>query len=96
MIIDKKQEGVLYLIAEGGRTMDLEERKRMERLEEIAKQDLHYQVLMQELRAMEKEYDMVLRCLDDRQRNAVCDFVSQCEEISFHMLELACRYMRFP
>lgn len=68
---------------------------RMEQLEKIARKDIRYQVLMQDLRAVEKEYNLVLHDLDDRQRNAICDFVSQCEEISWYMLELACRHMLF-
>lgn len=76
--------------------MKPEERARMDRLEEIAKWDIHYQVLMQELREIERKYNLVLHDLDYQQRNVVCDFISQCEEISWYMLELACRHMRFP
>ena len=71
-------------------------RERMDRLEEIARLEPQYHILMQEMRDIEKLYNLVLRDLDDQQRDAVCEFVSQCEEISWYMLELACYYMRFP
>ena len=48
--------------------MKPEERARMDRLEEIAKWDIHYQVLMQELREIERKYNLVLHDLDYQQR----------------------------
>ena len=75
--------------------MEKEARLRMDALEAIAKQDPLYQQLLQQLALQEKEYNLALHQLEDRERNAVCDFVSQCEEISWRMLELACEHMRF-
>ena len=75
--------------------MEREARLRMDALEAIAKQDPQFQQLLQQLTQIEKAYNLALHQLEDLERNAVCDFVSQCEEISWYMLELACRHMRF-
>ena len=76
--------------------MNPEERLRMDALEAIARQDTYYQDLMHQMRQIEKKYHDVLKGFCDEDRDAVGEFVSQCEEISWYMLELACRYMRFP
>lgn len=75
--------------------MDKDERARLEALESIAKQDPQYKELLRQMEEMERKYYGVLRTLSSEEQNAVCDFVSQCEEISWYMLGLACRYMRF-
>ena len=76
--------------------MNQEERSRMNALEAIAKHDPVYQEMLFQMRDIEKRYNSVLSKLEGRERDDVCDFVSQCEEISYYMLELACRYMQFP
>lgn len=76
--------------------MNPEERLRMDALEAIAKQDPRYRELIQQMYSIEATYNSVLHDMDDAERNAICEFVAQCEDVSWYMLELACRYMRFP
>lgn len=75
--------------------MNPTEQRRLERLESIARRDLEYIRMMQDLRPMELEYNRLLSTMPDTDRTVICEFVSQCEEISYRMLELACRNMRF-
>ena len=71
-------------------------RNRMEMIQLLANGDPEYQNMLAQMRVIEGRYDAVLRMLDNEQQNAVCDFVSQCEEMSWRMLELACLHMCFP
>lgn len=74
--------------------MNPTEQRRLERLESIARRDLEYIRMMQDLRPMERAYQDLLVRMTDADRDIICEFVSQCEEISYRMLELACRYMQ--
>lgn len=70
--------------------MDQKMRERMEQVEQLAKADTQYCRMMLDMRQIEKRYNAVLAKLSWEEQNAICDFVSQCEEISWRMLELAC------
>ena len=70
--------------------------QRMETVERTAKNDLVYRKMLAELRPLEKRYFEVLRTLPTDQQDIIYDFVSQCEEMSWRMLELACMNTYFP
>ena len=76
--------------------MDEQVQRRMKLIELLAKGDEEYSRMLRENRELERKHDEVLHTLPTEQRDAVCDFVTQCEEMSWRMLELACTYMRFP
>ncbi|MEE0109631.1 MAG: hypothetical protein UEP57_01905 [Oscillospiraceae bacterium] len=76
--------------------MDEQVQRRMKLIELLAKGDEEYSRMLRENRELERKHDEVLQTLPTEQRDAVCDFVTQCEEMSWRMLELACTYMRFP
>ena len=76
--------------------MDEQVHRRMKLIELLAKGDEEYSRMLRENRELERKHDEVLQTLLTEQRDAVCDFVTQCEEMSWRMLELACTYMRFP
>ena len=76
--------------------MDITIQRRMEWIEETAKGDAEYQRMLAELHPLEKSYFEVLRTLPTDQQDIICDFVSQCEEMSWRMLELAYMNMYFP
>ncbi len=76
--------------------MDEQVQRRMKLIELLAKGDEEYSRMLRENRELERKHDEVLQTLLTEQRDAVCDFVTQCEEMSWRMLELACTYMRFP
>ena len=65
-------------------------RSKMEEIEQIAAEDPQYRQMLLDMRAIEKRYNAVLATLARDDQNAICDFVSQCEEMSWRMLELAC------
>lgn len=69
---------------------------RMNTIQLLAKQDTQYRSMLEQMKTLEKQYDLVLQALPYDQRDTVCDFVSLCEEMSWRMLEIACGYMRFP
>ena len=62
----------------------------IEKIQSVAMRDLQYRQMMLDMRLIEKRYNSVLSNLSSDEQNAICDFVSQCEEMSFRMLELAC------
>ena len=76
--------------------MDEQVQRRMKLIELLAKGDEEYSRMLRENRELERKHDEVLQTLPTEQRDAVCDFVTQCEEMSWRILELACTYMRFP
>lgn len=61
----------------------------------LANYDPVYSEMLEELRSMERKYDVVLQKLPPEDQDAVCDFVSQCEAMSCRLLELACSRMAF-
>ena len=60
-----------------------------EQLCSLAQSDQQYCQMMQDMRDIERNYQVLLSELPTEKQNIVCDFVSQCEEMSFRMLELA-------
>ncbi len=65
-------------------------RNQIERVEQLAQEDISYRQMLLDMRPIEKRYNAVLAKLPGEDQNAICDFVSQCEEMSWRMLELAC------
>jgi len=52
-----------------------------------------YAQMLIENKRLEDRYESVLRILSAEQRDAVCDFVMQCEDMSWRMLEFACEQL---
>lgn len=65
-------------------------KERMDIVAKLAQDDIPYRQMQIDMRAIERKYNAVLSKLSAEDQNAVCDFVSQCEEMSWRMLELAC------
>lgn len=76
--------------------MDPKVRENMESVEKMAAADPQYRQMLLDMRAIEKRYNEVLATLARDDQNAICDFVSQCEEMSWRMLELACTIKESP
>ena len=53
-----------------------------------------YQSMLAENRILEKKYDAILQTLSAEQQDIICDFVFQCEAMSWRMLEFACETLR--
>lgn len=75
--------------------MKEEIRKKMDRIEELAKEDDLYLHLMAELVPLEEDVNMLTETLSQRKRGILWEFVMQCEEISRRKLEIACQHMKF-
>lgn len=54
-----------------------------------------YQMMLVRIRELEKQYEEVLETLPQEQDAVIRDYVSQCEEMSTRMLEIACTLMHF-
>lgn len=65
-------------------------KERMDIVAKLAQDDIPYRQMQIDMRAIERKYNAVLSKLSAEDQNSVCDFVSQCEEMSWRMLELAC------
>lgn len=57
---------------------------------EKGQSDPEYIRMLAELKGIEARYDQVLGGLPSEQQDAICDFVSQCEAMSWRLLEIAC------
>lgn len=55
-----------------------------------------YEKMLLEIRTLETEYEAALALLPQKQEDAVRDFVAQCENMSWRMLQIACSVMKFP
>ena len=62
----------------------------IEKVQAMAEKDLQYRQMMRDMRLIERKNHQVLAKLSGEDQNAICDFVAQCGEVSFRMLELAC------
>lgn len=62
----------------------------------ITQTDRQYYDMLMELRRMDKQYERVVRGLPEAEQMVIRDFVSQCEAMSWRMLEVACSLMVFP
>lgn len=63
---------------------------KLARVEELTKKDLQYHRMMQEYKALEKEFDKTVGQLPDHVRDIVWDYVMLCEDMSERKLQLAC------
>lgn len=79
-----------------GYPMESDVQKRMQAIELLAKGDDAYYVMLKQAKILEDRCGRILQTLPDDQRDALCDFLYLCEEMSWRKLELACTYMRFP
>lgn len=70
--------------------------KRMDAVRSLAQEDSIYKRMLEDMSSMEQKYFSVLGTLSSDQQDIICDFVSQCEEMSYRMLEIACTLMHFP
>lgn len=71
------------------------EKLRLKTLWDISQADPEYKIMLEENRELERRYELVLRGLSPEDQDAVCDFVSQCEAMSWRILEIAAQKMIF-
>lgn len=72
------------------------ERLRYEIINLMAKTDGRYNAMLQENAELERKFNAVLSELTTEQMDIICDFLTHCEAMSDHLLELACTYLCFP
>ena len=64
---------------------------------EAGQRDPEYARMLEEIRILENKYEAVLRTLSTEQQGIICDFISQCENMSWRLLEIACEgYEKMP
>lgn len=62
----------------------------MEKVDELAAQDVLYQHMLQDGKLLEERVDTMVRGLSDEKRAIASEFVMHCEDMSIRKLELAC------
>ena len=62
---------------------------------ELSQAETEYRRMLEEIRELEKEYESALALLPKKQEDAVRDFLSHCEAMSWRMLQIACSMMDF-
>ena len=63
---------------------------------DMAQKDPQYAQMLKQLGELEQRYEEVLQTLPTEQQDVICDFVSQCEAMSWRMLEIACEDRKKP
>ena len=71
-------------------TTDKQIKQRVWEIWDAGQHDPEYARMLREIRILEDCYESVLRTLSVEQQDIICDFVSQCEAMSWRMLEFAC------
>lgn len=71
------------------------QRERLYTLWDMARTNTQYKEMLVKIRKLEKRCEEVLEKLSTEDRDAVCDFVSLCEEMNGRVLELASQKMVF-
>lgn len=69
--------------------------KRAWQVWDIGQTEPVYAKMLQEMAVLEDKYESAVTQLPEEQEEIVRDFVSQCEGMSWRMLEIACALMRF-
>lgn len=62
----------------------------------ISQTEPKYREMLLQIRTMENAYEEALSLLPKEQEAAVRDYISQCEAMSWRMLQIACAVMAFP
>lgn len=70
--------------------------ERMQMIELLARENTQYRAMLQENAELERKFNAVLSELTTEQMDIICDFLTHCEAMSDHLLELACTYLCFP
>ena len=70
--------------------------KRAWKVWDIGQTEPEYAKMLREMAVLEDQYESAVTQLPEDQEEIVRDFVSQCEGMSWRMLEIACALMRFP
>ena len=70
--------------------------KRAWKIWDIGQTEPVYERMLQEMAILEDRYEIIMEGLPEAQEDIVRDFVSQCEGMSWRMLQIACALMRFP
>lgn len=56
----------------------------------VGQSEEQYARMLVQMKEMEARYEAVLQTLSNEQQDVICDFISQCEGMSWRMLEIAC------
>ena len=76
--------------------IDKDANRRAWRVWEIGQLEPEYAKMLVENSRLENKYEEALRPLPEDVETVIRDFVSQCEAMSWRMLEISCALMRFP
>lgn len=76
--------------------MDEYTERKFHAIRTLARGNNEYCRLLKENGELEKKYDDILSTLPPNQQDTIQDFLMSCEGLSWCMLEIACRIMRFP
>lgn len=69
--------------------------KRLWKIWELSQTDPEYREMLLQMRQLETAYDGVLASLPEDQEDVIREFVSQCEAMSWRVLQIACMQMQF-
>ena len=69
--------------------------EKLDKVNTIKDQDTCYQKMLMELRDLEKRFLEVVDPLPTDQNGIIWDYIMYCEDMSQHVLELACTHMNF-
>ena len=61
---------------------------------QAGQKDPAYRLLLEQMTALEERFEAVMGSQDQEMQDAVCDYVMQCEAMSWRMLEFACDYLK--
>lgn len=75
--------------------IDENAKKRAWKIWELSQSETEYHDMLMETRILEKAYEDPLALLPRKEEDAVRDYVSQCEAMSWRMVQIACSMMRF-
>ena len=64
-------------------------REKAWRIWKIGQSEEQYAKMLGEMKEIEANYQSLLQTLSNDQQDIICDFVSQCEGMSWRMLEIA-------
>lgn len=70
--------------------------KRAWKIWELSQKEEKYQEILAEIRKLENQYEAALDLLPGEQEQTIRNFVSQCEAMSWRMLQIACAVLQLP
>ncbi len=75
--------------------MDVNVRKKLQRVEILARTDRDYREMYKRCYTLEKHFDKIVSHLSDKEIDVAWSYVMLCQDMSLRKLELACSHMEF-